>query len=126
MIKIVRNKIINSNGGKIFKYIDKNKSYFKKFGEIYVNILESKKNVDWIFHKKCQCLLLVIVGRIKFITKKKNKKKNIVILDSKKNQLVIIPPKTWFSFNSITSKSILLNLIDKPHDSKETIREKFN
>ena len=56
MIKIIKNKIINSNGGKIFKYIDKNKSYFKKFGEVYVNILESKKNVDWILHKKCQCL----------------------------------------------------------------------
>ena len=126
MIKIIRNKIIKSNGGKIFKYIDKNKSYFKKFGEVYVNILESKKNVDWIFHKKCQCLLLVIDGRIKFITKEKNKKNNIVILESKKNQLVVIPPKTWFSFSSITSKSILLNLIDKPHDTKETIREKFN
>lgn len=126
MIKIIRNKIIKSNGGKIFKYIDKNKSYFKKFGEVYVNILESKKNVDWIFHKKCQCLLLVIDGRIKFIAKEKNKKNNIVILESKKNQLVVIPPKTWFSFSSITSKSILLNLIDKPHDSKETIREKFN
>lgn len=126
MIKIIRNKIIKSNGGKILKYIDKNKSYFKKFGEVYVNILESKKNVDWIFHKKCQCLLLVIDGRIKFITKEKNKKNNIVILESKKNQLVVIPPKTWFSFSSITSKSILLNLIDKPHDTKETIREKFN
>lgn len=126
MIKIIRNKIIKSNSGKIFKYIDKNKSYFKKFGEVYVNILESKKNVDWIFHKKCQCLLLVIVGKIKFITKKRNNKKNIVILDAKKNQLVVIPPKTWFSFSSITSKSILLNLIDKPHDPKETIREKFN
>ena len=124
MIKIIKNRIIKSNGGKIFKYLDKNSSNFKKFGEIYVNFLETKKDVDWVFHKKCQCLVLVIGGKVKFTFKVKNKNK-IVTLDSKKNQLLVIPAKTWFSFKSISSKSIFLNLIDKPHDPIETLRKNF-
>ena len=126
MIKKVKNKILLSRGGKIFKYVDKKKSYFKNFGEVYVNFLNSNKKIDWIFHKKCQCLILVVQGKIKFITKKKNNKINNFILSSKRNHLFVIPPKTWFRFYSISSKSIFLNLINKIHNPREVLRKKIS
>ena len=50
-------------------------------------------------------------------------KKKIITLDSKKNQLLTIPPKTWFRFECKTDKATFLNLIDRIHDPKETIRD---
>ena len=126
MIKKIKNKILSSKGGRIFKYVDKNKSYFKAFGEVYVNFLDSKKKVDWIFHKKCQCLILVVQGKIKFITKKKNNRVSHLTVNSRKNHLIVIPPKTWFRFYSVSSKSIFLNLINKIHNPREVLRKKFN
>ena len=119
MIKKINNRIINSRGGKIFKFVDKKSKFYKNFGEIYINhINKSKKKIDWIYHKKCQCLITVIEGKINFIFKKK-----IVTLESKKNHLLVIPSKTWFRFESKTKKTIFLNLIDKVHNPRETIRD---
>ena len=68
MIKKTNNRIIKSRGGKIFKFIDKNNNFYKNFGEIYLNhIKKNKKKIDWIYHKKCQCLITVIVGKVDFI-----------------------------------------------------------
>jgi dTDP-4-dehydrorhamnose 3,5-epimerase-like enzyme len=124
MTKRINNKIIKSKSGKIFKILDKNSIYFKNFGEIYLNhIRKSKKKADWIFHKRCQCLITVTDGKVNFIFKKNLNKKKIITLDSKKNQLLTIPPKTWFRFECKTDKATFLNLIDRIHDPKETIRD---
>ena len=45
-------------------------------------------------------------------------------LDSQSGKILKIPPKTWFSFESIKGKSIIANLIDKPHDDKEVTKSK--
>ena len=67
MIKRTNNKIIKSKGGKIFKILDKNSFHFKNFGEIYLNhIKKSKKKNDWIYHKRCQCLVTAIDGKVNF------------------------------------------------------------
>ena len=124
MTKRINNKIIKSKSGKIFKILDKNSIYFKNFGEIYLNhIIKNKKKVDWIFHKRCQCLITATDGKVNFIFKKNLNKKKIITLDSKKNQLLTIPPKTWFRFECKTDKATFLNLIDRIHDPKETIRD---
>tara|TARA_B100000470_G_C19477266_1_gene252821 strand:- start:141 stop:524 length:384 start_codon:yes stop_codon:yes gene_type:complete len=127
MIKKTNNRIIKSRGGKIFKFIDKNNNFYKNFGEIYINhIKKNKKKIDWIYHKKCQCLITVIVGKVDFIFKSRLNKKKIITLESKKNHLLVISSKTWFRFESKTRKSIFLNLIDKVHNPRETIRDTVN
>ena len=123
MIKRTNNKIIKSKGGKIFKILDRNSIYFKNFGEIYLNHIRKKKKTDWIFHKRCQCLITATDGKVNFIFKKHLNKKKVITLDSKKNQLLTIPPKTWFRFECKTDKATFLNLIDRIHDPKETIRD---
>jgi len=124
MIKRINNKIIKSKGGKIFKILDKNSIYFKNFGEIYLNhIRKSKKKTDWIYHKKCQCLITATDGKVNFFFKKNLNKKKFILIESKKNQLLIIPPKTWFRFECKTNKATFINFIDRVHDPKETIRD---
>lgn len=123
-MKRINNKIISSRGGKIFKYVDEKKNFFKRFGEIYINKINKNKKIDWIFHKKNQSLITVVEGEVNFFFKIKKNKIKVVKLFSNKNQLLIIPPKTWFRFISISKNSILLNLINNIHDPKETLREK--
>ena len=122
MVKKIKNKIFKSKNGYIFKFINNKSVSYKKFGEIYFNHLRKKnKSSDWILHRKCQCLISVINGKVQFFYKQ-NKKQKTFILDSKKNNLLIISPKTFFRFKSLSNNSIFVNLIDLAHDPKETLK----
>ena len=42
---------------------------------------------------------------------------------SKKNyKVILVPPKIWFSFKSLTKISIVVNCIDNPHSDNETLK----
>ena len=121
--KIVRLKKYKNSKGVLLKYIDKSSPLFRKFGEIYFNQINQNKKSDWIFHKKNQCLLTVINGKIRFeiITKKKKKEK--VTLSTDNYKLLALPKKTWFRFVGLERNSILVNLIEHKHDDKEVIKK---
>tara|TARA_Y100000590_G_C15705309_1_gene1008346 strand:- start:894 stop:1304 length:411 start_codon:yes stop_codon:yes gene_type:complete len=123
-IKIINGKILKNKKGNLIKYISKKNSFFKDFGEIYFNEIKFKKKKGWNFHKKNTCLIICIVGKVKFhlVDTKNNEAK--MNLDSQSGKILKIPPKTWFSFESIKGKSIIANLIDKPHDDKEVTKSK--
>lgn len=122
-VKKIPLKVIRNKSGDIIKYIDKKSLFFKKFGEVYFNeIKRSKKENDWIFHKKYQCIILVIQGKIQFNIKNKKKIKK---LNLSNKRILVISPCTWFKFSSITKSALFVNLIDGSHDPKETIREKI-
>ena len=53
MYKIYKNKVFNTKIGRLVKFTSKDSKFFKKFGEVYFNVIKrSKKENDWIFHKK--------------------------------------------------------------------------
>jgi hypothetical protein len=120
--KIVKLKKIKTQKGHILKFVDKDFKYFKKFGEIYFNEVKKNKKSDWIFHRKNQCLMSVINGKIKFEIKFKNKKKQI-ILSRKILRLLIIPKKIWFRFQALQDNSILANFINNRHADNEVIKK---
>ena len=123
-VKISPLNIISDDRGKVMHMLRADNPVFKNFGEIYLNhIRKNKKKADWIFHKRCQCLITATDGKVNFIFKKNLNKKKVITLESKKNQLLTIPPKTWFRFECKTDKATFLNLIDRIHDPKETIRD---
>ncbi len=124
MYKIYKNKVFKTKIGELIKFINKDSKILKKFGEIYFNnIKNSKKKNDWILHKKYQCIILVINGRVNFSIKNRNQIKNLK-LDN--NIILKINPGTWFSFSSITKNALFVNLIDGIHNPKETIRKKID
>ena len=124
MYKIYKNKVFNTKIGKLIKFVNKDSKFFKKFGEIYFNNIKiSNKKNDWILHKKYQCIILVISGRIKFLIRNKKKTKSLNL----NNKVILrINPRIWFKFSSLTKNALFVNLINGVHDPKETMREKID
>ena len=60
------------------------------------------------------------------IYNKENNRVSHLTVNSRKNHLIVIPPKTWFRFYSVSSKSIFLNLINKTHNPREVLRKKIS
>ena len=126
--KIIKRKIVNSKKGDILKYLTKNDVFYKKFGEIYFSEVLKNKVKGWNLHKKNRCLLVVPHGKVifHFIDGRKNlssfyNEKKIVL--SKKNyKLVLVPPKVWFSFKSLSKISIVANCLEIPHSDNETLK----
>ncbi len=122
-IKIFKNKVIKNKNGNIVKYVSKKNVFFNKFGEIYFNNIKYKKKKGWTKHKKNNCLIQCVQGKVQFhLIDKKNKERKI-ILKSGKGEILKIPPGVWFCFKSFNKKeSIIANLIEMPHDDRETVK----
>ena len=123
LIKIFKNKIIRNKKGNITKYVALNNKFIKRFGEIYFNEIHLNKKKGWILHKRNICLILCIFGKVKFhfIDNKLNER--IISLKSGTGKIIKIPPKIWFSFQSIEKKSIIANFIERPHHDNEVLKK---
>jgi len=126
-IKIYKlNKLKNSKGD-VLKYLNKNNKYFKKFGEIYFTEIKKKKIKGWNFHKKCQCLLTVPVGKVKFVFAEKiSGRKKVIIIGKKSYSIIVVPPRIWFSFTSLEKISLVVNTVNEIHNNKETLKIPIN
>ena len=121
-IKIFKNKVIKNNKGNLIKFVSTKNSFFKKFGEIYFNEIKYKKKKGWIKHLENTCLIQCVVGKVKFhMIDKKNKEKRY-ILKCSSGDVLKIPPEVWFSFTSLTKKSIIVNMIERHHQDKEILK----
>lgn len=119
-IKIVNLKVIKNTSGNIIKYLSKSNSYFKKFGEVYLNEIKKNRQKGWNLHKKNSCIITVATGKVLFtISDKDFKKKSKIILDKQKPRILIIKPNLWFKFKSLDKDSIIINLIENLHDPNE-------
>lgn len=119
-------KDIKGKKGNILKFISKKDKFFSKFGEIYFSEVNYRKTKGWNYHKKNKCHLSVISGRVKFhLLKKKNEKNFLskkIIMSRKKYSMMIIPPKTFFSFKGLDKKNIIVNFMENSHDSNESLK----
>ena len=121
LIKLSKGKTIKNKKGNIIKFINKRDKLFKKFGELYFSEIKIKKEKGWNYHKKNTCLINVPFGKVRFRIYNVSKNKMQTILLSDKNNLILqIPPKNWFSFKSLTKKSLVANILDNVHQDKET------
>jgi hypothetical protein len=117
-IKVYKAKKIKNPKGEIIKFLDNKSKYFLNFGEVYFNVIKRNKISDWIYHKKNQCIFLCIKGSVKFKVKEKSKEK-VITISKKNNKILIISPRNWFKFNSNSSDSIIVNLINIKHNDNE-------
>ena len=127
-LKIIKQKVIKNKKGDILKFISKKESFFKKFGEIYFTEIKKNKTKGWNYHKKNNCIIIVPFGKVKFwfIDGRKNyssyHKEDKIIIGKQNYKIILIPPKIWFSFKSISKISIVANCIDNPHSDNETLK----
>ena len=122
-IRLIKNKIINNKKGDIIKFINYKNKYFSKFGEIYFSEIKKNKTKGWNIHNKYQCILTVPFGKVVFLffdPKVKIKKFKKITLSKKNNYSIILPPKIWFCFKSLVKLSIVTNVLNNIHSSKET------
>ena len=132
-MKIIGLKKININvtknkKGDILKFISKNNTFFRKFGEVYFSEINEKKTKGWNLHKRNYCFLTVCYGKVMFTFidgRKKSKsyyKKDMINLDKKNYGLIIVPPGIWFSFKTKKKLSVVANCLDNPHSNNETVK----
>ena len=126
-IKIYKLNKLKNLKGDLLKYLNKNNKYFKKFGEIYFTEIKKKKIKGWNFHKKCQCLLTVPVGKVKFeFAEKISGRKKVIIIGKKNYSIIVVPPRIWFNFTSLEKISLVVNTINEIHNNKETLKIPIN
>ena len=124
LVKLYKNTIFKNKKGNLLKYISTKNSFFKKFGEIYFNYINYNKTKGWNLHKKNNCLLICISGKVKFHIIDRKGKEVKIILDSNNSKILKIPPQVWFSFKSIKSNSIIANFLNSPHKDSEILKSK--
>ena len=128
-VKKIKVKSFKSYKGNLYKYVSKKSSYFKSFGEIYLNEINYKMKKGWILHKKNLCIITVSYGNVKFKLidgRKKSKsfnKEDNITMSTKKHSVLVIPPGVWFSFTTELKKSVILNLFDRVHYDHEATKQ---
>jgi|TARA_B110000003_G_C16587166_1_gene510306 dTDP-4-dehydrorhamnose 3,5-epimerase len=121
--KKINLKKISNPAGDIIKYLDKKNKNFNKFGEVYFNEIKKGYTKGWNLHKKTYCLITVPLGSVVFtLMDFQMKKKKIFSINRRKPSLLIIPPKVWFKFKSLSEYSIITNFIDQIHNKKESLK----
>ncbi len=122
LIKIFNQKVIKNKKGNLIKFVSKKDEFFKKFGEIYFNEIKFRKKKGWTKHKLNNCLIKCLYGKVKFHFIDQNNNELKIIINSKQNKVLKIPPNIWFNFESISGKSLIVNLIERVHSDKEIIK----
>ena len=62
-VKKIKQRIFKNPKGDLLKFVSKKNDFFKSFGEIYFNEINSNKKKGWILHKKNQCIFSAVVRR---------------------------------------------------------------
>lgn len=118
LVKVLKNRIIKNKKGSIIKYISNKEKNFLGFGEVYFSEIKYKKTKGWNYHKKYTCIITVPLGLVEFSIF--NSKKRLIKKKISKKEILIIPPKNWFSFKSLKKNSLVANFINGIHLDKET------
>ena len=127
-VKKIKQRVFKNPKGDLLKFVSKKNVFFKSFGEIYFNEINSNKKKGWILHKKNECIFtdVYVEDSFKLYDGRKqsssfNKETNITLNKNKYN-ILIVPPGVWFSFTTKKKKSVIANLINKPHSDGETLK----
>ena len=116
MIRIKKNKIIESKNSRIIKFANKDNLPLKKFGEIYFSEVKPQINKEWKYHQNRNQYLTIIEGSVMFFFKNKKDGKTKKVLLTYPNRLnsIYIPKKNYYKFKCVSKKkSFIINIIDE-------------
>ena len=119
--------VIHDEKGSVLHMIRSDSKNFSRFGEIYFSEIEFDVIKGWKRHKISTQNFAVPSGSIKLVVydnREGSASKGEVlemVLGRENYKLVTIPPKLWYSFKGLSTKtSIIANCIDYPHEPSES------
>ncbi len=127
-VRKIKQKVLQNSKGDLLKFVSKKNGFFRSFGEIYFNEINLNKTKGWILHKKNQCIFTTVYGEVNFKLYDGRKKSSSfnnelnITLNKNKYNILIVPPGVWFSFTTKKKKSVIANLINKPHSDGESVK----
>tara|TARA_B100000029_G_scaffold435971_1_gene450331 strand:+ start:379 stop:840 length:462 start_codon:yes stop_codon:yes gene_type:complete len=119
-------KQIDNPGGLVLHMLKKDSILFRKFGEVYFSEINSGVIKAWKRHKIQSQNLTVPINKIRLViydsrpdSKTRGKIKEYQLGRPDNYQLVHIPPKLWYGFQSVEDTALIANCPDEPHDPDE-------
>lgn len=122
-------KRISTPAGDVLHALKAQEDSFTTFGEAYFSMIEPDQIKGWKRHKAMTMNLVVPVGRIGFLVRDEREgsptKGRTERVELSPNSLadygrLTVAPDLWMAFGNLdTATSILLNIIDIPHDPDE-------
>lgn len=123
-ILITNLKKIKVEGGDVLHAMKENDYGFSGFGEAYFSWVSSHTIKAWKRHTKMTLNLIVPVGKVKFVFHcSENNSFRKEEIGEEYYSRITVPPGIWFGFQGLESKkSLVMNIANIPHDSKEVER----
>ena len=120
------NQIIDERGA-VYHYLKSSQETFKGFGEAYYSKINPAVIKGWKLHSLVHQHFCVPFGEIKIViyddrdtSPTKGAIDEFILNDSNEYNLLIMPPRLWYSFKCISNNfALLANIIDQPHSPFE-------
>ncbi len=130
-IKNYKPTIFKNNKGDVLRMIKNKDKLFFNIAEVYFSEIKPDKIKAWKKQNYKTQLISVPVGCVKIVIydeRKKTISKKIseIVLGRKSHKIIMIPPKVWYGFKSLSKKkSLIVNCTNKSHDDKTAISLDF-
>lgn len=123
-IQVFDLKQISVPNGDLFHGLKCTDEGYSEFGEAYFTHIQPNKIKGWKRHNKVTLNLIVIYGEVKFYifddTENKNHITEIILSPNSNYKRLLIPPGYWVAFKGLSDhESIILDIINEPHDPSE-------
>lgn len=118
---------IKTVGGDVLHGIKKTDNGYYGFGEAYFSWIFAGHIKAWKRHNLMTMNLVVPFGNVRFVFCGQNKEENnnvyrVEEIGENRFMRITVPPGIWFGFQSVSPKSLVLNVADIAHNSAETDR----
>jgi len=126
-------KEIKALGGNVLHAMKSLDKGYNGFGEAYFSIVEKGIIKGWKRHNLMTLNLVVPIGEIRFVIFDDRKGSltygefQKIVLSRKQYSRLTVPPLLWIGFHGLGEKdSMLLNVVNIPHDSKEVVSKNLD
>ena len=118
---------IRTTGGDVLHGMKCSDPGYVDFGEAYFSIVEAGVVKAWKKHSRMTLNIVVPVGTILFAFLDEQGGIREEVVGKSRYVRLTVPPGIWFGFKSLLSTdSILMNIVDIPHDPSEIERKSLN
>lgn len=94
------------------------------FGEAYFSLVDAGAIKAWKRHKNMTLNVVVPIGAVLFVFVDESNQVREELVGINRYVRLTVPPGIWFGFSGVYStRSMLLNIADIPHDPKEVDRK---
>lgn len=123
-IQVFDLKQISVPNGDLYHGLKCTDSGYHGFGEAYITHILPGKMKGWKKHNRVTLNLIVIRGEVRFFIKNDSSPETqaikITLSPSDNYKRLVIPPGYWVAFQGLGhDESIILDIIDEPHDPSE-------